>query len=192
MSDIRRIGYDELEPSLREVLRPKVERLGYLGEFFSVGGHQPVATRLFQEFTETLKAALPSELTEVVALCVASTLGNGYEQAQHEQLSSKLGFSDEWILAAVGRGDLSVLSEEARAARALAASVVAGYGRGASGELAKAVSLLGEEKAVGVLLTIGRYVAHAAVSNTLELQPPVAFVVPHGEPAQGEASGARA
>src|SRR5579884_2613874 len=101
MADIKRLSYDDLEPSLRETLRPKVERLGYLGEFFAVGGHQPVATRLFQEFTEALKASLPSELTESVALGVASTLGNAYEQAQHEQLSSKLGFSDEWIAAAI-------------------------------------------------------------------------------------------
>lgn len=177
MSEIRRLSYDELEEGLRETLRPKVERLGYLGEFFAVGGHQPAATRLFQEFTEALKGALPSELTEVVALCVASTLDNEYERTQHEQLSSKQGFSNEWIAAAVGRGDPGVLSEAARAARDLAASMVAGYGRGSAPVLAEAVKVLGEEHAVGVLLTVGRYVAHAVVSNTLELRAPVPSVL---------------
>lgn len=181
MAEIKRLSYDDLEPSLRETLRPKVERLGYLGEFFAVGGHQPAATRLFQEFTEALKASLPSELTEAVALGVASTLGNAYEQAQHEQLSSKLGFSDEWIAAAIGRGDESALSEPARVARSLALRVVETYGRGAAGDLASAVDVLGEEVAVGVLLTVGRYVAHAVISNTLELKAPVDTVIPAAE-----------
>ena len=183
MSEIRRLGYDELDPGLRQVLAPKVERLGYLGEFFAVAGHQPAATRAFQEFTEALKAALPPELSEVVALCVASTLDNAYEQTQHEQLSAKLGFSREWITAAVGKGDPEVLGEAARAARALAASVVAGYGRGAAPDLAHAVSVLGEDQAVGVLLTVGRYVAHAVVSNTLELRAPVPSVISAAEEA---------
>ena len=64
-----------------------------------------------------------------------------------------------------------------RAARQLAASVVQGYGRGAAGDLAHAVDVLGEEHAVGVLLTVGRYIAHAVISNTLELKAPVASVV---------------
>ncbi len=177
MNEIRRLRYDELDEGLRELLRPKVERLGYLGEFFAVGGHQPAATRLFQEFTEALKAALPAELTEVVALCVASTLGNDYERTQHEQLSYKLGFSREWIAAAVGQAAPDVLSQAAKAARALAASMVAGYGRGSAPVLTEAVKVLGEERAVGVLLTVGRYIAHAVVSNTLELRAPVPSVL---------------
>lgn len=177
MGDIKRLAYDDLEPALKETLRPKVERLGYLGEFFAVGGHQPTSTRLFQEFTESLKAALPAEITEVVALSVASTLHNEYEQAQHEQLSSKLGFSREWIEAAVGEGDESALSDASRAARSLALKIVATYGRGAAEQLSSAVDVLGEETAVGVLLTVGRYVAHAVIANTLELKAPVARVV---------------
>ena len=42
---------------------------------------------------------------------------------------------------------------------------------------------LGEEVAVGVLLTVGRYVAHAVVSNTLELRPPVEGVLPPADAA---------
>lgn len=188
MASIRRLTYEELDSGLQDELRAKVERLGYLGEFFAVAGHQPGATLAFQQFTDALKQSLTPELTEVVALCVASTLGNAYEQSQHEQLSSKQGFSNEWIAAAVGRGDESVLSDAARTARALAAGVVAGYGRGAADLLDDAVRQLGEEIAVGVLLTVGRYVAHAVVSNTLELRAPVPSVLD----AAGDESEARA
>lgn len=177
MGSIRRLTFDELDPDLRQALAPKVERLGYLGEFFAVGGHQPAATAAFQAFTEALKAALEPELTEAVALSVATALGNDYERTQHERLAATLGFSVPWIAAATDRGDPATLGEAAQAARRLALAVVDDYGRGAAGELARAVDVLGEERAVGVLLTVGRYVAHAAVANTLELAAPVEGVV---------------
>lgn len=170
---IRRLDFDELDPVLRDALSAKVARLGYLGEFFAVGGHQPRATAAFQAFTEALKAALPSELTEVVALTIAASLDNRYELNQHEQLAAKLGFSLPWVEAAIGIGDPSELSDDARAARRLAIAVLEDHGHGAAEELGRAVDALGEDQAVAVLLTVGRYVAHAVVSNTLELQPPV-------------------
>lgn len=183
MGQIRRLRFDELDPELRDALQAKVDRLGYLGEFFAVGGHQPAATAAFQNFTEALKKALPPELTEVVALSVASTLGNSYEQTQHERLAATLGFSVGWIAAAVGTGDPAELSEGAKAARTLALAIVDGYGGGAAEELARTVDVLGEERAVGVLLTVGRYVAHAVVANTLELAAPVEGVLPARDPA---------
>jgi hypothetical protein len=60
---IRRLEFDELEPQLAELLRPRVERLGYLGEFFKCMAHQPNALRYFTELTEDLKDALPDKLT---------------------------------------------------------------------------------------------------------------------------------
>lgn len=48
---------DELEPKLREALRPRVERLGYLGEFFRCAGHAPDVLRHFMAMTEALKQA---------------------------------------------------------------------------------------------------------------------------------------
>jgi alkylhydroperoxidase family enzyme len=173
LGEIRRLGFDELDPQLQDALRAKVERLGYLGEFFAVGGHQPAATAAFQHFTEALKKALPAELTEVVALSLASALGNAYEQVQHERLAATQGFSVEWIAAALGHGEPSPLSDEARVARRLALAIVDGYGHHAAAELERAVDVLGEEQAVGVLLTVGRYVAHAVIANTLHLAAPV-------------------
>lgn len=183
MGQIRRLRFDELDPELKGALQAKVDRLGYLGEFFAVGGHQPAATTAFAHFTESLKEALPSELTEVVALGVASALGNAYERTQHERLAASMGFSVDWIAAATGRADPDALSEEARAARSLALAVLDGYGHGAGAALARTVDVLGEEHAVGVLLTVGRYVAHAVVANSLELAPPVDGVLPDPDPA---------
>lgn len=176
---IRRFSYEELDPQLQQLLRPKVERLGYLGEFFAVGGHQPAATSAFQEFTEALKGSLPAELSEVIALTVASALGNDYERSQHEQLASVSGFSDEWIAAAEGKADVSSLGPLAALARSLAIAVLEEMGRGpvANAKLEELVAAAGEATAVGVLLTVGRYVAHALVANTLGLQPPVPFVI---------------
>ena len=94
MSDkVPRLEFDELDRDLADALRPRVERLKYLGEFFKVMGHNPEVLRPFMEMTEALKAALPENLTEVGALTVAGALGNDYERHQHERLCEKLGFA---------------------------------------------------------------------------------------------------
>src|SRR5918912_1189447 len=98
MSDlIPRLSLPELHPQLAELLRPKVERLNYLGEFFQCTGHQPEALISFFNLTEDLKKVLPDNLTELVALTIATKLKNAYERVQHERLSLKLGFSKEWV-----------------------------------------------------------------------------------------------
>ena len=56
---IPRLSDAELDPQLRETLRPKVERLKYLGEFFQCAAHQPQALISFHKLTEDLKEALP-------------------------------------------------------------------------------------------------------------------------------------
>src|SRR5918912_3462672 len=109
---IPRLSYEQLDPELAELLRPKVERLKYLGEFFQCTGHQPRALASFHRLTEDLKEALPDNLTELVALTVAAALGNAYERVQHERLALKLGFTEAWVrevvsLGARGGGELS-------------------------------------------------------------------------------------
>src|SRR5258705_837912 len=69
---IPRLSMAELDPDLAELLRPKVERLDYLGEFFQCTGHQPRALISFCTLTEDLKKALPDNLTELVALTIAT------------------------------------------------------------------------------------------------------------------------
>src|ERR1700751_2155163 len=113
MSDeIPRLSANEMPPALASFLRPRIERLGYLGEFFQCTAHQPEALLSFLEFTDHLKHALPNNLTEVVSLSVAQWMNNSYEGVQHERLSLKLGFGEDWLrevlsLSADGKGILS-------------------------------------------------------------------------------------
>lgn len=173
---VRPLTFDELEPGLREALRPKYERLGYLGAFFAHTGHQPAALRHFCEFTEELKGQLDWRLAEVVALSCAYAAASSYERTQHEQLAAKLGASPAWIASVYGSG--AELSDTERAVRDLCLACLADRGLGAQAEFGRVTGLLGEERAVAVLLLIGRCVAHATVGNTLGLTAPVAPVVP--------------
>src|ERR687885_535251 len=151
---IPRLSYEQLDPELAELLRPKVERLKYLGEFFQCAGHQPRALASFHRLTEDLKEALPDNLTELVALTVAAALGNAYERVQHERLSLKLGLGERWVRA--------VLALDPEAAPELS-----------DAERDALVREIGHEQAVGVLMLVGRYVMHALIANCLGLEPPV-------------------
>jgi alkylhydroperoxidase family enzyme len=179
---IRRLALDELPPELAGKLRPRVERLGYLGEFFACAGHQPAALAGFVDFTEALKEALPARLTQLLALSVAGELGNDYERNQHERLARRLGLARAWIAAVNAREPDTALGldETDRAAQRLALAVVRRGGRGVSRELEAVVDRVGATLAVGVLLVIGRYVAHAAFVNALEIRPPVPSIFEDG------------
>lgn len=169
---IPRLTPAEMPPALAAMLRPRVERLGYLGEFFRCTAHQPEALMSFIALTEALKEALPERLTEVVALTVAQVMDNAYERVQHERLSLKLGFGEPWV-----RGVLALRPEKLSAPESLvqrlALAVVERRGQGSEAELETLVEAIGHQQAIAVLLLIGRYVMHALIVNTLNLAPPV-------------------
>src|SRR6266851_2376853 len=100
-ASIPRLSMADLDPKLAELLRPKVERLNYLGEFFQCTGHQPEALISFYKLTDDLRKALPDNLTELVALTIASRMSNAYERVQHERLAFKLGLSEAWLRAVI-------------------------------------------------------------------------------------------
>ena len=179
--DVPRIPFDALPAELAETLRPRFERLGYLGEFFQVGAHQPEALGHFIRFTESLKSALPERLSELVALTVSTRLANDYERVQHERLSLKLGLSREWIkeVEALTPDRSEFLEPDERAAQALVLSVVDSMGQDSSEAAADFVDRVGPEQLVGVLLATGRYLAHAAFCNTIGIAAP--FGSPMGE-----------
>jgi alkylhydroperoxidase family enzyme len=165
----------DLPPDLAAILNPRVERLGYLGDFFRCAAHQPKALISFMQFTEDLKQALPNNLTEVVALSVARLMKNQYESVQHERLSLKLGFSETWV-----RGVLSLrahkngnLSRPEAAVQRLVIAVIGRRGRSTGRELQEVVRVIGPQGAIAVLMMIGRYVTHALIVNSLALKPPV-------------------
>lgn len=174
---IPRLGLDRMDAELAQMLRPRVERLGYLGEFFQCTANSPEPLKHFYRLTESLKKALPDRLTEVVALTVASTAENDYERVQHERLSLKLGFGEAWVrdvLLRAPRNRKSCLATAERAVQELTMAVLARNGRGVRAELEAAVDAIGPEQAIAVLILIGRYVTHAQIVNALELEPPVA------------------
>ena len=157
------------------MLRPRVERLGYLGEFFKCAAHQPAALMSFMTFTEDLKHALPDRLTEAVALTVSAELENAYERHQHERLCLKVGFGDAWVRAIEERDPsrAKFLSAAERATQTLTLAVLRRYGKGATQELDGLAAAIGHAPAIAVLMLIGRYVTHALMVNALDLKPPV-------------------
>jgi alkylhydroperoxidase family enzyme len=189
MGVVEPIPFEELTPELQEMLGPRVERLGYLGEFFQYGAHQPDALAGFVRFSESLKDALPWELIEVVALTVAAETENSYERVQHERLSLRLGMSEAQVEAVLaGQLGPDDFSPAQIATADLARCCARSAGRRCERRLAALRELVDEETAVGVLLLCGRYVAHAAVANSLGLRAPVASPLaetpaPSGSPA---------
>ena len=175
-SSIPRISREELPEELASFLKPRVERLGYLGEFFQCTAHQPEALLSFLELTEHLKHALPENLTEVVSLTLSRLMDNAYERVQHERLSLKLGFPAEWILAIlrVTPDPAPELSEEEREVQRLAIAVVQRNGHNTNAELETVIGLIGAPKTIAVLMLVGRYMSHALIVNALNLAPPVA------------------
>lgn len=179
---IPRLEFDALEPRLAQALGPRVERLGYLGEFFRCAGHQPDALRAFMEFTEAAKAGLPKNLVEVIALSAAGWMGNDYERNQHERFAVRQGSGRDWV-AAVNRleptGD-NLLSNEERLVQRFTLQALQTKGKAAGPLLGELTSALGHASAIAVLMVIGRYVVHGIFVNALDLAPPVPSIFEDG------------
>lgn len=178
---IKRLAPEELEPRLAELLRPRVERLGYLGEFFRVAGHQPEALIEFQQFTEACKGGLDKKMVELIALTVATSLGNRYERHQHERLSVRLGFGREWVAEVEKLDPAGADLDEAEAmVQTYVLRAVKTIGRDVAAEFEAVVDAVGPEGAVAVMLVIGRYLVHGLFVNTLQLAAPVPSVFEDG------------
>ncbi|MFQ6016969.1 MAG: carboxymuconolactone decarboxylase family protein [Kiloniellaceae bacterium] len=179
---IPRLEFEDLEPALAEALKPRVKRLGYLGEFFKCTGHQPAALLSFIEFTENSKKGLPDRLVELVALTVATAMGNAYERNQHERLSVRLGFGRDWVQAveALDPDSGGELAEAERVIQRLVIAMVERSGHGVEPELAAAVDAVGHKRAIAVMMVVGRYVTHALFVNALALSPPVPSIFEDG------------
>lgn len=176
---IPRRQLDQMPDDLAKYLRDtKVDRLGYLGEFFQCTANNPDVLLSFMAFTDTLSKALPKKLTEVTSLTVASLMANDYERNQHERLSEKLGYSREWIAAVnwIQPDIAAVLSDEERAVQRYVLAALRQRGIGVQAEFDALLDYLTPAQAIAVALLTGRYVTHALVVNTLALKPPVASI----------------
>ena len=171
---IRRLEFEELDPRLADLLRPRVERLKYLGEFFKVMAHNPEILAPFIEMTEALKDELPINLTEVGALSVAGFMENAYERNQHERLSEKLGFSRDWIaqVNALSPDQSTEMSDLEKLAQRFALVTLARDWQGAQSLFDRLVGEIGDKPALAYLMLVGRYACHAVIVNVLDLAPP--------------------
>jgi hypothetical protein len=179
---IHRLTFEELEPGLADALRPRYQRLGYLGEFFRCMGHQPAALRAFVEFTEGAKADLDKRTIEVIALTVASVTGNAYECNQHERLCIRSGFSRTWVqqVERLEPDQADDLSPEDRNIQRWVLAVAERRFSAAREGFQAFLKQVGPAKAVAALFVVGRYVAHSSMVQTLGLSPPVASIFEDG------------
>ena len=179
---IPRLDFEDLDLDLAKVLEPRVERLGYLGEFFKCTAHQPAALLSFFEFTENSKKGLPKRLVELIALSISTKVGNDYERNQHERLSVRLGFGREWVSAveALDPDGAEGLSESERVVQRLVIAMVDRFGHGVEAELDAALDEIGHVQTVGVMMVVGRYVTHGLIVNALALDPPVPSIFEDG------------
>jgi alkylhydroperoxidase family enzyme len=178
---ITRLDLDDMRPDLAEALRPRVERLGYLGEFFRVAAHQPDALLAFYRYTDVSKQGLDKRYVELIALTVAAATGNAYERNQHERLSVRLDLGRDWV-AEVERlaPEVAELDPAERVVQRYVLAAIADHGRGSPALFEAVVTALGAAPAVAVLLVVGRYLLHGLVVNTLALAPPVPSIFEDG------------
>ncbi|GAA4355973.1 hypothetical protein GCM10023165_48630 [Variovorax defluvii] len=179
---IPRLGTDAMPDALAAYLGPRVRRLGYLGEMFQVGAQAPDVLLHFMHFTDALKDAVPFDISEAVVLTVATLMENRYERNQHERLSMRHGLGRDW-LAEVRRlspDSAHLMTPAQQAAQRYAIAAIRTRGRGAGAEFDALDPHFAPGEAMAIAFLVGRYVTHALIVNTLELDPPVPSVFEDG------------
>ena len=173
-----RVPFEEMSDALVERLEARVERLGYLGEFFQIGALQPESLAAFIDYSEAAKASLPAGIVEVVALTTADVLGSEYERNQHEHLALALGYPREWVAAVESKApeDAPALAEPERIVQRYVLTALKLGAAAARREFDAVVHALGPKRSIGVLFLLGRYMAHSLFVVTLGIPSPVSSI----------------
>lgn len=179
---IPRLSFDELPAQIADALRPKYQRLGYLGEFFAATAHQPAALKAFIDFTDEAKGELDMRMVELIALTVATMKQVAYEKNQHERLSVRLGYGREWVAAVecLAPETQTLLSAVEQRVQRFVIDAVARDGLETQTQLDTVVEVLGHAQAVAVLMVMGRYTTHAIIVNSLGIKAPVPSIFEDG------------
>ena len=174
-SSFPRLGFDELDPALREQLAPTVKRLGYFGDYFALVGRNPQAMLHFLEYTKAVKAPLSDRHNELLALVTCTRTGAAYERIQHEWLSHRLGFPREWIAELVGRerSASTLLDDDERCLQSLALAILEGPWGGHGAEIGDVRARLGDSAALAAVLQVTRFMLLSTVMHAFAMQPPV-------------------
>jgi hypothetical protein len=181
-SKIPALDFEQLPPAIADLLRPKYERLGYLGEFFARTAHQEHALKAFIEFTNASKGALDMRLVELIALTIACKKNVAYEKNQHERLAVRLGYGRDWVLAVeqLQPGKATLLSDAEKHVQQFVLTALESEGKSSGPALQTVVESLGVDDAVAVMLVMGRYVAHALMVSCLDITAPVPSIFDDG------------
>ena len=179
---IPRIQPVDMAPALAGYLAPRVRRLGYLGELFQVGAHVPEVLLHFMHFTDALKEVVPFDVGEAVVLTVACLMQNRYELHQHERLCLRNGLAREWILEveALSPAIATLMTEQQMLAQRYVVAAVRSQGREAGGDFDALDQHFTPKEAMAIAFLVGRYITHALIVNTLNLEPPVPSVFEDG------------
>ena len=181
-AQIPRFSFEDLPPAIADGLRSKVERLGYLGEFFAATAHQPEALKAFMDFTDLSKGELDMRTVELIALTVATMKRVAYEKNQHERLAVKLGFGRDWVEAveALSPRTQADLGDDERVIQTFVIAAVERDGADTGDLLDDVVERLGVARAVDVLFVMARYTTHAIIVNSLGIKAPVPSIFEDG------------
>jgi alkylhydroperoxidase family enzyme len=171
-----------MDAELGSYLDPRVLRLGYLGEWFRCAGNAPKVLMKFMEFTEALKDAVATNISEVVVLTVASTLKNAYERNQHERLALRTGFSREWIaeVERLAPDSALTMSNAERCAQRFTIAALRGDTVMTQRHFAALSEHFSPAQGIAIVMLIGRYWTHALGVNTLGLAAPVPSIFEDG------------
>jgi hypothetical protein len=174
-SKIPALEFEQLSPAIADLLRPKYERLGYLGEFFARTAHQEQALQGFIEFTNAAKGALDMRQVELIALTIACIKNVPYERNQHERLAVRLGFTRDWVLEVeqLQPRQAKLLDDAEKTVQQFVIHAVRTGGENSDEALGAVVASIGHENAVAVMMVMARYVAHALMVNCLGITAPV-------------------
>lgn len=169
-----RLTFDELPTAAREAVRPRFERLGYLGEVFSLVGHNETSLLALLAFADNVGASASPEQKEIVALTVSTLNGARAELNQHEQRSLRIGMSSARV-AAVETLELQhpELDDGDAAIMRLAIATTRSDWSDARAALYAVVESFGAEVAVALLMQTGYYLMANAVGHVLDVQPQV-------------------
>ncbi len=172
---IEPVAYENMKSSLKEAFRARVERLGYLGDFYRCSAYQPEALAHFDSFTNAAKTSIEPKLVELIALTVASRFEVAYERNQHERLSVRLGYGRAWVrdIVALDPNASHHLDSSERDLQHWLLAAIERHGRDSDGEAAAFFADMPPNQVVGIMFVAMRFIAHAFAVNMLGLISPV-------------------
>ncbi|TAL82297.1 MAG: hypothetical protein EPN62_15310 [Candidimonas sp.] len=179
---IPRLEIHEMRADLADYLRPRVKRLGYLGELFKCSAHAPDILLQFMHLTDALKEALPNRLAEAAVLTIAKLMSNDYERNQHERLCIRLGFERAWVaeVESLTPEATALMTPDELTAQRYIIAAVESRGHACQEEFKALATRIGPAQSMAIVMLVGRYITHALVVNTLELVAPVPSIFDDG------------